>query len=100
MLTLPFDIDETVLADFCRRIRIRSLAVFGSALRQDLGPESDIDLLVEFEPHEVPGFGFFRIQEELTQLFGRQVDLETVGFLSAHFRGDVVAEAVVLYDAA
>lgn len=102
MPTLPFDIDQVVLAHFCHRNRnrIRSLAVFGSALRPDFGPASDIDLLVEFEPSEVPGFGFFRIQEELTQLFGRQVDLETAGFLSAHFRHKVITEAFVLYDAA
>jgi predicted nucleotidyltransferase len=100
MRVLPFDIDRDVLAGFCRTNRIRSLAVFGSALGPNFGPASDIDLLVEFEPHEVPGLGFFRIQEELTSLFGRQVDLETAGFLSPHFRDEVITEAVILYDAA
>ncbi|MBU2600763.1 MAG: nucleotidyltransferase family protein [Actinobacteria bacterium] len=100
MPDLPFHIDPTALADFCRANHIRRLAVFGSALRSDYRPESDVDILVEFEPCRVPGFGFFRIQEELSVLIGREVDLETEGFLSPHFRSQVLNEALTLYEAA
>lgn len=100
MDSLPFDIDPESLRDICRRNHIRRLAVFGSALRPDFRPGSDVDILVEFEPGHVPGFGFFSIQDELSQLFGREVDLETPGFLSPHFRHEVLATAVSLYEAA
>jgi predicted nucleotidyltransferase len=100
MSPLPIDIDSEVLAALCRQNHIRRLAVFGSALRPNFRPDSDVDLLVEFEPGRVPGFSFFRIQEELSGLLGRQVDLETAGFLSPRFRQEVIAEAVTLYDAA
>ena len=64
------------LAEYCRANRIKRLDVFGSALRADFGPESDIDLLVEFEPDRTPGlFDFARMEEELADLFGRKVDL-------------------------
>lgn len=90
-------ISQDELADFCQRHHIRKLAVFGSVLREDFGPESDIDLLVEFEAGHIPGFAFFAIQEELSGLMGREVDLNTSAFLSRHFRQRVQAEAVVLY---
>jgi hypothetical protein len=93
------EIPESVLADFCRRHGIRRLALFGSILREDFGPSSDIDVLVEFEPGATPGFGFFGIQEELAELLGRNVDLHTRGFLSRYFRDEVLQEAEVLYDA-
>ena len=64
------------LSEYCRANGIRRLDVFGSALRADFGPESDIDLLVEFEPDQTPGFfGFARIEQEFADLFGRKVDL-------------------------
>lgn len=91
-------IAEDRLADFCRKNHIRKLALFGSILRQDFKADSDIDVLVEFEPGKAPGFAFFRIQDELSQLFGRKVDLNTPGFLSEYFRDQVVAEATVLYE--
>ena len=65
------------LAEFCRTHGIKQLAVFGSALRDDFGPESDIDVLVEFEPGRTPGFGFVTIASELSDLFGRHVDVLT-----------------------
>jgi len=83
--------------DFCRRNRIRKLAVFGSALRDDFRPESDLDLLVEFQPGAVPGLAFFSLQDELSKLFGRAVDLNTPNCLSPEFRDKVVATAEVLY---
>ncbi|MBM4430056.1 MAG: nucleotidyltransferase family protein [Chloroflexi bacterium] len=86
------------IAEFCRRHHIRWLAFFGSVLRDDVGPQSDIDVLVEFEEGHVPGFfGLARIEEELAQLFGRKVDLNTPMSLSDHFREHVLREAEVHY---
>ena len=65
------------LAAFCRKHRILQLAIFGSALRDDFGPESDIDLLIEFSPGHTPGLEFVSIAEKLSELFGRPVDLLT-----------------------
>ena len=91
------DISHAELADFCRRNRIRRLAVFGSALRDDFRPDSDLDLLVEFEPDTRVGLRFFGLERELSQLFGQQVDLNTPNFLSPYFRNEVMAEAENLY---
>jgi uncharacterized protein len=85
------------LEEFCRRHHIRSLAFFGSVLRDDFGPESDIDVLIEFEPGKVPGLEFVRMKEELSQLLGRRVDLNTPGSLSPYFRGEVLREAQRVY---
>ena len=88
------------LAVLCRRHHMHKLAVFGSVLRDDFGPDSDVDVLVEFEPDHVPGLAFFDMEAELSHLIGRQVDLNTPQFLSRYFRDIVLAEAEVLYDAA
>ena len=88
------------IAQLCRRYRIRRLALFGSILREDFGPDSDIDILVEFEPGATPGFGFITIQDELSDLLGRPVDLHTPATLSRHYRERVLHEARPLYDAA
>jgi len=93
-------IDRSALADFCRRHHIRRLALFGSVLRDDFRPSSDVDVLVEFEPGHVPGFAFFDLQEELAALLGRKVDLHTPGSLSRYFRERVVREAQDQYVAA
>jgi len=93
-------IDRDRIADFCRRHHIRRLALFGSVLRDDFGPGSDVDVLVEFEPGHVPGLAFFSMQEELSRLLGRPVDLNTSGFLSRYFRKTVEDEAEPLYVAA
>lgn len=92
-------VDRERLAAFCRRHRIRRLALFGSVLRQDFRPESDIDVLAEFEPEHVPGlFGVARLERELSVIFGgRKVDLRTAEDLSRYFRADVLAEAEVHY---
>ncbi|GIV99335.1 nucleotidyltransferase family protein [Roseiflexus sp.] len=92
-------IPKEKLAEFCRRHHIRRLALFGSALHGDFGPESDIDLLVEFEPAHVPGlFGMARMERELSALLGgRKVDLRTPEDLSRYFREDVLREAEVQY---
>ena len=88
------------LIDFCRRNHIRKLALFGSALRDDFSPNSDLDLLVEFDPDHTPGLAFFAMQDELSALLGRPVDLNTPNFLSPHFRDQVLAQAEVLYERA
>jgi predicted nucleotidyltransferase len=88
------------IADLCSRWHIRRLALFGSVLRDDHRADSDIDVLVEFEPGHVPGFDFITIQDELTEIFGRQVDLHTPSTLSKFFRDDVLDRAKTLYDAA
>lgn len=93
-------IDHDALAAFCKRHKIAKLSLFGSVLRDDFGPESDVDVLVEFQPDARTGFAFFGMQEELSQLFGRKIDLNTAGFLSEYFRDEILAEAEALYVAA
>jgi predicted nucleotidyltransferase len=92
-------IEKTQLAEFCRRHHIRWLALFGSILRSDFRPESDIDILVEFEPEHIPGlFGMARLERELSQLLGgRKVDLRTPEDLSCYFRDEVLQTAEVVY---
>lgn len=94
------DIPKDRIADFCRRNRIRRLALFGSVLRDDFRPDSDVDVLVEFEPDARIGLRFFALEQELSEILGRKVDLNTPGFLSGYFRDEVLAEAEVQYDAA
>jgi len=87
------------IAEFCKRNRIRKLSLFGSALRGELREDSDIDLLVEFEPGHVPGLAFFAMENELSEILGRKVDLNTPQFLSRYFREQVLAEAELQYAA-
>ena len=94
------DISSDRVADFCRRHQIRRLALFGSILRDDFDADSDIDVLVEFEPGARTGFAFFGMQDELSEILGRKVDLQTPGFLSRYFRDEVLKEAETIYDAA
>ncbi len=99
MKPVAIEMPEREIADFCRRHEVRRLSLFGSVLRDDFGPESDVDVLVEFVPGARTGLRFFGMQEELSDILGRRVDLNTVGFLSKYFRDQVLAEAEVLYDA-
>jgi predicted nucleotidyltransferase len=85
------------VAEFCRRHRIRRLALFGSVLRDDFQPSSDVDVLVEFEPDFVPGLEFFAFESELSEILGRKVDLNTPAFLSKYFRDRALAEAEIEY---
>jgi predicted nucleotidyltransferase len=85
------------VSNFCRRHHIRKLALFGSVLRDDFRSDSDIDVLVEFEPGCTPGLAFFGMEIELSEMLGRKVDLNTAGFLSPHFRDRVLAEAETQY---
>lgn len=90
-------LDQQKVVDFCRRHHIRKLAFFGSVLRNDFRPTSDVDVLVEFEPGHAPGLAFFAMEAELSQILGRKVDLNTPNFLSRYFRDQVVAEAEIQY---
>ena len=90
-------IPQPKLNDFCRRHHIRKLALFGSVLRDDFRPESDVDVLVEFEPGFTPALNFFGMEIELSEILGRKVDLNTAGLLSKYFRDRVMAEAEVQY---
>lgn len=98
MLRHGVEFPEEQIADFCRRHRIRRLALFGSILRDDFSPDSDIDVLVEFEPDEGVGYiGFAGLERELGELLEHKVDLNTPGMLSPYFRDRVLAEAEVHY---
>lgn len=100
MKQVQIDIPRRQLAEFCRRHGIRRLSLFGSVLREDFGPRSDVDVLVEFEPTARVGLmGLAGMEIELGELIGRKVDLNTAGFLSDYFRDEVLAEAEVQYDA-
>ena len=93
-------VPREAIADFCRRHHIRKLSLFGSVLRPDFSPRSDIDVLVEYEPGGVPGFAFIDHQDELSVLLGRRVDLITPNGLSRLLRQQVLDEAEVMYVAA
>ena len=91
-------IPKDLIAAFCEEHGITRLSLFGSALRPDFGPDSDIDVLVEFEPDRIPGlFGFAGMELELTRMLGRKVDLRTPEDLSRYFRREVLAEAQTQY---
>jgi len=96
----PFELPREEIAAFCRRHYVLRLALFGSVVREDFRPDSDVDVLVEFEPGRVPGLAFFGMQEELSRILGRAVDLNTPAFLSPLFIKEVLREAQTLYVAA
>jgi hypothetical protein len=93
-------IDRAAVSEFCERHHIARLALFGSVIRDDFRPESDIDVLVEFQPGTRVGLAFIRIQDELSAVLGRTVDLHTPASLSKYFRDQVLREAEPLYVAA
>jgi len=97
MSSEPIRIPKARIASFCKKHHIRRLALFGSVLRPDFSPKSDIDVLVEFDPDHIPGLKFFAMQDELSKIFGRKVDLNTPGFLSKYFRESVQKEAKNVY---
>jgi len=95
------DLPDAAVAAFCRRHYIRRLAVFGSVLRDDFGPDSDVDVLVEFESgHCVGLITFAAMENELSDLIGRKVDLTTPAGLSPYFRDQALSEAETRYVAA
>jgi predicted nucleotidyltransferase len=99
MVTIPVEMPRETIAAFCARNHIRKLSLFGSILTPRFGAESDIDMLVEFEPDRGPGMlGLVRMERELSEMVGRKVDLRTPRDLSRHFRDEVVASAVPQYE--
>jgi hypothetical protein len=93
-------IDRAAVSEFCERHHIARLALFGSVIRDDFRPESDIDVLVEFQPGIRVGLAFIQMQDELSAVLGRTVDLHTPASLSKYFRDQVLREAEPLYVAA
>lgn len=99
-MSLRIELDRQSIALLCRRNRVHRLSFFGSVLRDDFGPDSDVDVLVEFEPDAPVGlFEFVDLQGELSELIGRHVDLHTPASLSHFFRDEVVSSAEVAFAA-
>ncbi|MBN1818619.1 MAG: nucleotidyltransferase domain-containing protein [Sedimentisphaerales bacterium] len=92
------EIPKEKIAAFCRSHHIRKLGFFGSVLSKGFSGAGDIDVLVEFEPGHTPGWDFFLMQEELSHLLARPVDLNTPGFLSRYFRERAMEDEVIVYD--
>ena len=99
-MSIKISINKEKIAKFCRRNHIKRLAFFGSVLRDDFRPDSDVDILVEFEPDHVPGLAFYGMEIELSEILGRKVDLRTPADLSRYFRQEVLKSAEVQYQAA
>ena len=93
MMNIPRD----KIAEFCKKNHITKLSLFGSALTDDFTEESDIDMIAEFEHGFIPGLNFFKMQDELSRLVNKKVDLNTPKFLSPYFRDQVLKEAKVIY---
>ena len=91
-------VDKKVLADFCRRHGIRKLSLFGSVLREDFSPQSDVDVLVEFQDGRRVGYlGLSAMEREMSDLLGRKADLRTPAELSRYFRQEVLETSAVLH---
>lgn len=97
MSRLNIEVPRDRIEEFCRRHHIARLSFFGSVLRDDFSPSSDVDVLVEFEPGHVPGLAFFSMEIELSEILGRKVDLQTPRFLSSYFRDEALGQAEVHY---
>ncbi len=94
----PLEVSEDRVADFCRRHHIRKLSLFGSVLRDDFRPDSDVDVLIQFEAGHVVGLGIMDIEEELSQLLGgHKIDLVNEKYLNRRLRSRILAEAQVQY---
>jgi len=98
-LASGLDIPQDKIERICRRYHIVEMAVFGSAARGDAGPDSDIDVLVEFAPNVVWGWDYFALERELAELFGRPVDLATKKWLKPNVRAEILRDARVIYAA-
>ncbi len=98
---LPIAIDREKIAAFCRARGVRKLSLFGSVLRDDFDPvRSDVDVVVEMNPTARTGFRFFGYGDELAEIIGRKVDLNTTAMLSRYFRDEVLHEALTIYEQA
>ena len=92
------DIPHEQIAEFCKRHHIVRMALFGSVIRDDFTSESDVDVLVEFAPGRTPGLAFYgRMPNELSEIVGREVDLNTPASLSRYFRQEILEEAEGIY---
>ncbi len=99
-MSVQIDVPKDKIAEFCRCNRIRRLALFGSALRDDFGPGSDVDVLVEFDPEHTPGLKIITIEEELSALLGgRKVDMVNPKYLNRHLRDRILSSAQEQYAA-
>ncbi|MFP4501889.1 MAG: nucleotidyltransferase family protein [Candidatus Hydrogenedentota bacterium] len=99
-MELPLRVDQEEIAAFCRKHHIKKLAFFGSILTERFGPESDVDVLVEFEPEHIPGLiRLSGMERELTEILGRKADMRTPNDLSRYFREKVIQDAVTQYAA-
>ena len=99
---MPYSLEQKMskedIADFCKRNNICKLSIFGSSIRDQLQPDSDIDILVEFERNHTPGlFSIIRMEMELSKIIGRKVDLRTPEDLSLYFREEVLQNAKLQY---
>jgi hypothetical protein len=95
----PLAFHRGSLEGLCRKYHVTRLALFGSVSRGEAREDSDLDLLVSFEPGKTPGLGFFMLQEELKDVLGHPVDLNTLEDLSRYFREQIIREARVIYEA-
>ena len=96
--TLPINLSQEEINHFCQSCSIRKLSLFGSVLRDDFTKESDVDVLVEFEPGKTPGLDIITMEDELSSIINRQIDLRTLADLSRYFREQVLIEAMVIYE--
>jgi len=96
-MTSAVSIPQAEIAALCRRCHVERLALFGSVLRDDFQPTSDVDILVEFQPGKTPGLAFIDLQDALADLLGHRVDLNTPANLSPYFRHEVLKEAEPVY---
>jgi len=96
--TLLIHLSQEEIKQFCQRHSIRKLSLFGSVLRNDFTRESDVDVLVEFELGKTPGLAIITMEDELSNIIKRQIDLRTAADLSRYFREQVLAEALVIYE--
>ena len=95
---LHINVPREKIAGFCKRHHIRRLSFFGSVLREDFGPDSDVDVLVEFDPDHIPGLiRLAGMEFELSEILGRKVDIRTAQDLSRYFRQEVLDAAEVQY---
>jgi predicted nucleotidyltransferase len=99
MVSAAIDIPHDQISEFCHQNHITKMALFGSVLRDDFGPKSDVDVIVEFHPDHIPGFAFFGMQDALGRIFQREVDMHTPAELSRYLK-HVFQEAQTIYDAA
>lgn len=99
-MDLPINIDPTNIRALCEKHHVSKLSLFGSVLRPDFRPDSDVDMVVEFLPEATPTFiDLMKLQAELSDLLGRKVDLRTPSELSRHFKDQVLQDALVQYAA-